>query len=213
MSQAAKANEPSMEEILASIRKIIADDEQPKAEAKPAEVKAEPAEDPGQSQDDIDALLASFDSVDEEEVIAPPPPPPPVAKKKAAPPPPPPPPVVEPDVFDLTEAVELPTPNIDLDFEDVVEAPPPPPPKPRPAPPAPVMRAPPEAPLLSTDAVRSIGASFDSLGALAFASGGTVEGLVKEMLRPILKEWLDQNLPPLVERLVKAEIERARGGR
>ena len=31
-------------------------------------------------------------------------------------------------------------------------------------------------------------------------SGKTVEDLVKEMLRPMLKEWLDRNLPPMVER-------------
>ncbi len=42
----------------------------------------------------------------------------------------------------------------------------------------------------------------------------TLEDLVKEMLRPMLKSWLDDNLPGLVERIVKAEIERvSRGGR
>jgi cell pole-organizing protein PopZ len=42
----------------------------------------------------------------------------------------------------------------------------------------------------------------------------TLEDLVKDLLRPMLKAWLDDNLPPLVERLVRAEIERvARGGR
>jgi cell pole-organizing protein PopZ len=41
----------------------------------------------------------------------------------------------------------------------------------------------------------------------------TLEDLVKEMLKPMLKTWLDDNLPPMVERLVRAEIERvARGG-
>jgi cell pole-organizing protein PopZ len=41
-----------------------------------------------------------------------------------------------------------------------------------------------------------------------------MEETVKELLRPMLKQWLDDNLPPLVERLVRAEIERvARGGR
>jgi cell pole-organizing protein PopZ len=42
----------------------------------------------------------------------------------------------------------------------------------------------------------------------------TLEDLVREMLRPMLKAWLDDNLPPLVERLVRAEIERvSRNGR
>ena len=36
----------------------------------------------------------------------------------------------------------------------------------------------------------------------------TLEDLVKEMLRPMLKEWLDRNLPPMVERFVEREIVR-----
>lgn len=36
----------------------------------------------------------------------------------------------------------------------------------------------------------------------------TLEGMVREMMRPLLKEWLDQNLPYLIERLVKKEIDR-----
>ena len=41
----------------------------------------------------------------------------------------------------------------------------------------------------------------------------TLEDLVREMLRPMLKSWLDDNLPSLVERIVKAEIERVSRGR
>jgi cell pole-organizing protein PopZ len=63
----------------------------------------------------------------------------------------------------------------------------------------------------------------DSLAALAMISepsappqivrsGETsLEGLVREMLRPMLAEWLDRNLPEMVERLVKAEIARIAG--
>jgi cell pole-organizing protein PopZ len=40
------------------------------------------------------------------------------------------------------------------------------------------------------------------------AGGKTLEDLVKEMLRPMLKEWLDRNLPPMVERFVEREIVR-----
>lgn len=44
--------------------------------------------------------------------------------------------------------------------------------------------------------------------------GHTVEALVRELLRPMLRQWMDQNLPSLVERLVEAEIERlSRRGR
>ncbi len=35
----------------------------------------------------------------------------------------------------------------------------------------------------------------------------TIEGMVREMLKPILREWLDRNLPYLIERLVKKEID------
>ena len=35
----------------------------------------------------------------------------------------------------------------------------------------------------------------------------TLEGIVREMLKPILREWLDRNLPYLIERLVKKEID------
>jgi cell pole-organizing protein PopZ len=45
-------------------------------------------------------------------------------------------------------------------------------------------------------------------GSLPIGSGRTLEDLVKEMLRPMLREWLDANLPSMVERLVKREIER-----
>jgi cell pole-organizing protein PopZ len=38
--------------------------------------------------------------------------------------------------------------------------------------------------------------------------GPTLEDLVREEMRPLLKSWLDSHLPPLVERLVRAEIER-----
>lgn len=40
------------------------------------------------------------------------------------------------------------------------------------------------------------------------AGGKTVEDLVKDMLRPMLKDWLDKNLPPIVERYVEREITR-----
>jgi cell pole-organizing protein PopZ len=43
---------------------------------------------------------------------------------------------------------------------------------------------------------------------IALGGGGTLEDLVKEMIRPMLKDWLDQNLPPLVDHLVRKEIQR-----
>jgi cell pole-organizing protein PopZ len=48
-------------------------------------------------------------------------------------------------------------------------------------------------------------------GAAVHRGGPTIEEVVREELRPLLKDWLDQHLPPLVERLVRAEIERVVG--
>ena len=45
-------------------------------------------------------------------------------------------------------------------------------------------------------------------GAQVSSGGPTIADLVREEMRPMLKAWLDSNLPPLVERLVRAEIER-----
>ncbi|MFC5483761.1 PopZ family protein [Microvirga aerilata] len=63
--------------------------------------------------------------------------------------------------------------------------------------------------LLSTEASASVTQAFEQLGAsLRPSQPLTVEDLMREMLRPMLKAWLDDNLPSLVERLVRAEIER-----
>lgn len=43
---------------------------------------------------------------------------------------------------------------------------------------------------------------------IADTSGQTVEGVVRELLKPMLKEWLDQNLAAIVEARVEAELER-----
>jgi cell pole-organizing protein PopZ len=71
-----------------------------------------------------------------------------------------------------------------------------------------------EEPLLSTEASEAVTASFGVLSAnLAVRSAELADGLAREMLHPMLKQWLDQNLPALVERLVKAEIQRIARGR
>lgn len=64
-------------------------------------------------------------------------------------------------------------------------------------------------PLLSHGAEHSVTAAFQTLLASRLARhGDAVIDLTREMLRPMLKAWLDANLPALVERLVAAEIER-----
>jgi uncharacterized protein len=260
MTQPAKVTEPSMEEILASIRRIIADDEakpppaekaaapvevaKPAAAApkpamadippskvappkpleksaaeKPAPPPAKPAAAPpaaaaapaaSNNQDDIDALLAGLDeATSAPEVRTPEPEPEP-----------------EPDVLELTDEMAMPTPpppppsfrrvepRDDIEF---AEAPPPRPSAPQPsyepldfdAPPLP-----PQQPILAQSTVSAVESAFNTLAHTVLSNNArTLEDLVKEMLRPMLKSWLDDNLPGLVERIVKAEIERVSRGR
>ncbi len=70
-------------------------------------------------------------------------------------------------------------------------------------------------PLLSAGVGESVESSFQALANSVFMRNtGAVDGMIRDMLRPLLKTWLDDNLPTIVERLVRAEIERvARGGR
>jgi cell pole-organizing protein PopZ len=68
--------------------------------------------------------------------------------------------------------------------------------------------------LVSEETSRQVAAAFGELSE-AFASRGkkSIDEMAEEMLRPMLQDWLDNNLPTLVERLVREEIERvARGG-
>ncbi|WP_244606992.1 DUF2497 domain-containing protein [Bosea sp. CS1GBMeth4] len=190
MSAQPKANEPSMEEILASIRRIIADDEKPAAP--PEEAAPEPA------------------------ALAPQPQPEPV----------------EDDVLDLgaeAERIEEPAPEPaaepadDIDFaEPQAAAPVEPAPEPVqpeafvPPPPAPPQPAPVDMTALISDQTgAAVQSAFGALANTVLSNNArTLEDLVKDMLKPMLKTWLDDNLPSMVERLVRAEIERvARGGR
>jgi len=77
-----------------------------------------------------------------------------------------------------------------------------------------------EAPLVNEIAKASMRESLAALSVLSkpgaqpqiVRSGETsLEGLVRDLLRPALAEWLDTNLPPLVERMVAAEIKRIVG--
>jgi cell pole-organizing protein PopZ len=239
MSQTAKVQEPSMEEILASIRRIIADDDAGKP-AKPAEPAApkpaaavpppppptptpRPAPAPaGNSQDEVDAMLADLDvqpkPLASKPAAAPPPPPPPPKPAETAPPA---------DVLDLTEAMTAPPPPPAPSFRtidaaaDVVfsDRAPEPPAEPvtrsaEETRPAPAQNAAPERALLSSTTVAAVDSAFNSLAHTVLGNNArTLEDLVKEMLQPMLKTWLDDNLPGLVERIVRAEIERVSRGR
>jgi hypothetical protein len=201
MAQAAKAQEPSMEEILASIRRIIADDE-----AKPPTPAA----------------------------VRPAPPPAPEAVAPPPPPPEPEPPPSEPEIA-AESAIEEPAPAVldltedmtageeALAFQtvaaepDIVFAEAEPEPEPEPEPQESAPESPPpirEDRLLSGSTTAAVDAAFSSLAhTILLNNPRTLEDLVREMLRPMLKSWLDDNLPGLVERLVRAEIERVSRGR
>jgi cell pole-organizing protein PopZ len=225
-----------MEEILATIRRIIADDEggktakapdpaptpppAPKPMPAPPPVAARPVPSPppqpaANSQDDVDAMLADDLDAAPEPVAAKPETAKPVAPPSGG------------DVLDLTEAMAAPAAakpassfrTIDAS-SDVVFAD-----RPHEPPPEPVLRtmdearraftqSTPDRGLLSNAAASAVDNAFNSLAHTVLGNNArTLEDLVKEMLRPMLKAWLDDNLPGLVERIVRAEIERVSRGR
>ncbi len=146
--------DPSMEDILASIRRILNEDEAPPGQA-PASMSPAPA--------------------------------------SPAPPPP------QDDVLVLDPSMMVQEPA-----------------RPDPAPPKPVAPATaliaPEAAASATTSVNALMQALVSERATATHRGGpTIEDLVREEVRPLLKAWLDTHLPPLVERLVRIEIERVVG--
>jgi hypothetical protein len=188
------AADPSMEDILASIRRILSEDEAAAGAApSPAGEPAEPA--PG--DDDVLALDDSMlveEPAPEPEPEAPPPPPAPA-----------PPPVAAAAPF----VAEPPAP----------EPPASEPPASEPLAPEPPGREPLDADLVAPAAAAAAASSMDSLvrtlagrqGVGVYRGGPTLEDIVREEMRPMLKSWLDENLPPMVERLVRVEIERVVG--
>ena len=208
MSEPEKEEEPSMEEILASIRRIISEDEEekpkeeaeeasaaePEAEAAP-EPEPEPEPEPAEeedvlelteddleeaSQDDIDSM---FDNVEEEneegdDEI--------VLEDDSDEQ------AEEPIDEEIAEAEEEPVAAA-MDIDDVD--------------PASESEA-----LVSESNSETIQGQFDALSALLTSgyqgSGNTLEDLVRELLRPMLKQWLDENLPGIVERMVAKEMAR-----
>ena len=210
MTQAAKGQEPSMEEILASIRRIIADDDPartaPKEPVPPPRVVPPPRmAEPEVKEEEIDTMLAQLQATSQPE--------PAVEEEPAS------------DILDLTEQMATPPPAAgtafrtidgrpDVVFEDSpVEQPPEPPPPPRIEEARPVMNGG-DRGLISAATGAAVDSAFNTLAQTVLVQNGrTLEDLVREMLRPMLKTWLDDNLPSMVERLVRAEIERVSRGR
>ncbi|RAK52316.1 DUF2497 domain-containing protein [Phenylobacterium deserti] len=177
------SQEPTMEEILASIRRIISEDDAPAAE--PA--AAAPVEEP--------PAPAAAAPEPEPETPVPPPAPQPVMGA----------PEEDEDALELTEKVET---HGDLDVYT--------PGSPEPdfgfAAPPPVE---PIMPLVSDRAAEAAASAFGQLSAAVLmpAEGRTLEDVVRELLRPLLQQWLDDNLPAIVQQAVTAEVERIARGR
>ncbi|GER07742.1 hypothetical protein GCM10007972_22570 [Iodidimonas muriae] len=180
-----------MEEILASIRRIISEDSADEGESSSDESR--PVE---ETQPKADSAL---DQADMEPEPAPEPEPEPEPAFEPEPEP-------EDDVLELTDFVEAesePEPDFDEpdslvdDLADKIT----------------------EEALVSSSTEERSSASFAELSAMLVGgyegAGNTLEGLVREMLKPMLRAWLDENLPRIVEDMVEREVARiaARGGR
>ena len=196
--------EPSMEEILASIRRIISDDDKEmeaatqqnegapevKDELVEEEVGAMPEPEPESEPEPEPAPELSAEEIDDDD---------------------------DDDILDLTD-MEAPDPEPLFEEQAYKEVEPEPVAPPvSPSPPPPSAPTPPAANLVSPPQAGEASGSFGRLteklnedySELPIGNGAvTLEGLTRELVRPMLKEWLDQHLPMTVERLVREEIER-----
>ena len=165
---AQRAHEPSMEEILASIRNIIADD--------PAKRTAPKAPQPALAL--TPQIIYSKDA----------------AADAAAP---------HSETSGPSQRAEANAPTVVWRRPQAVEAEP-----------AAGAVQPSEEPLLSPQATEAAALSFGALSAgLEVRSAELADRMVRDTLRPMLKQWLDDNLPAIVERLVRDEIQRVARGR
>lgn len=186
-------SEPTMEEILSSIKKIIAEDTG-KAPASIAVRRS--ADNKMPSRDHLVSVPISNVVPEVRES--------PEAEAQAESPEiwlDPPTPENDDDVLELTEmAVE------DVSIAPVADV------APAPAAPAPVDTS---AEIISPVATAATRSAFESLSALIVKpevhGSDTLEGLVREMIRPMMKEWLDARLPEIVEAMVAKEISRISG--
>jgi cell pole-organizing protein PopZ len=200
MRRAQRTHEPSMEEILASIRAIIADDreaELPKASLRAVSNTPSRAEYRPDDSAAVGEVQTAPAQVEDLALIDPPSTTEVTSLSRRAPP--------------ISQAH-------DREDSSAVGARPEIEPAVAPTPEREIACIPQEPfdpPLLSEAADRAVTASFEELSSsLALHNSELIEGLTRELLRPMIQKWLDENLPSLVERLVRAEIQRvARGGR
>jgi uncharacterized protein len=209
MSEAKGQQEPSMEEILASIRRIISEDN----DARPAEEAAPPPLRPvSEAKDDVLELTQVVDDTGSPldaapEAMEPEPPaavmaePEPIAQPGPAPEPLAalaPEPEMPPEVVAPAPLSEKSRSDSDMLASDNADR------------------------LISAETAASSSAAFADLanrtrerrsGDFFLGAGSlTVEEIVREEVRPLLAQWLDANLPALVERLVREEIQRVASG-
>ena len=191
------SQEPTMEEILASIRRIISEDDAP---------TDTPAPDAGEPEE----AAAEAPAFAPEPTPEPEPEPAPEPFMASEPEP-------EDDALELTDRVDQ---VGDLDIYSPTTAPASAEPEsaayaPEPAAYAPPAAAPSEDSLLSQTAATAAASAFGQLSAAIGMphSDRTLEDVVRELLRPLLKQWLDDNLPGIVETAVREEVERIARGR
>jgi cell pole-organizing protein PopZ len=203
-----------MEEILASIRRIIADDDASKVTPRAAEspiVSAWPDAPPPQSYADPAPLEIYREEPADPVGLS--------LEEQAS------------DILDLTESMAAPAPPVSEPEPAAIQPPMPAPQihkieryadassgeeeaKPSAHKPVEASTAPEPEQLLSNATGAAVDSAFNALAQTVLVQNGrTLDDLVREMLRPMLKSWLDDNLPGLVERLVRNEIERVARGR
>ena len=209
MAQAAKSQEPSMEEILASIRRIIAEDDSEKSAQRPAKAASvelnpdagaalpeveraagEPYSPPLPDAAGIDALSGTVNAARSSTVLDLTEPMVSSACRSAAP------------AVDSSLAPEPPAPIDPAVADEAVSAQ------------SSGTQDDERGGLMSSTTSAAVDSAFNALAQTVLVQNArTLEDLVREMLRPMLKVWLDDNLPRMVERLVRAEIERVSRGR
>ena len=189
MANPSTAHEPSMEEILASIRQIISEDGEGSTASKTVETDRSEPSAPAASEEaapeSYESLVSRFESEGapaahtEPETASPP-----ASQQSPARSPRP--------AAEQEKAAFLPRPAVAKRPEPSDD----------------------ETPLLSPEKGAAISGAFGALAQTILAQNSrTLEDVVAEMLQPMLKSWLDDNLPSIVERMVKEEIERVSRGR
>ena len=211
-----------MEEILASIRKIISDDAAtPSSTAKPEpeiandeeddvsleevmfdeDIREESSEDTAEPEDSVELEMEAFEIEDFAEEEPPAAAPEPVESFES--------------LLSASRSAEYePEPEPEPVPEPVAAAPAPVVSEPAPAP-APVEKAMSASPAYDNSSLTDDSTANAAAGALGkliskmdLGGDNTLEALVREMLRPMIKEWLDANLASIVEEKVEAEVER-----